>query len=132
MGVKRALLTCCQRRSMAFNGSITTRLGDLRYRNSQTSTGESQSGYTTPSRYSGSFMNSHSQSASDARASLQRRFTTDSSKMQPLAPMSQQAPHMAEQVEVTVSPDLFRLYPHLGFLSEFRRKMANLFALGAS
>ena len=85
---------------MAFNNSISSRLGDLRYRNNPTSTSESQSGYTTPSRYSGSFMNNP---PSEARASLQRRFTTDLSKMQPLSTIGQQAPQIPEQVEVPVA-----------------------------
>lgn len=106
---------------MAFNNPITSRLGDLRYRNNPVSASESQSGYTTPSRYSGSFMNSHSQPSSEARGSLQRRFTTDLSKMQPLAPIGQQSPQIAEQVEVPVAVSLgpqefFYLSPHLKYL----------------
>ena len=120
---------------MAFNNSITSRLGDLRYRNNPVSASESQSGYTTPSRHSGSFMNSHSQPSSEARGSLQRRFTTDLSKMQPLAPIGQQSPQIAEQVEVPVavslgpqefslpqsSPQIPRLSNLNGMLIFFRR-----------
>lgn len=39
--------------------------------------------YTVPARYSGSFMPTHSQSSNDARGNLQRRFTTDMTKMPP-------------------------------------------------
>ena len=116
---------------MAFNNSIASRLGDLRSRNNPVSTSESPSGYTTPSRYSGSFMNSHSQPSSDARASLQRRFTTDLSKMQPLAPINQQSPQIAEQVEgpVAVSlerPELSISHFHFKRLSALSKWPANI------
>lgn len=82
---------------MAFNNSITARYDELRSPNpppSSTSTGT-----TTPSRYSGSFMQSHSsQSFNDARASLQRRQTTDLSKMPPsITPIGQQPSSQTSQ-----------------------------------
>ena len=64
---------------MAFNNSITARYDELRSPNPPASS--TSTGTTTPSRYSGSFMQSHSQSYNDARASLQRRQTTDLGKM---------------------------------------------------
>lgn len=87
---------------MAYNNALTTRLDELRSRNpsTTTTTSESSSGYTTPSRYSGSFMTSHSQSVNDTRASLQRRFTTDLSKMPNLTPIGQQPAQVQEQTEV--------------------------------
>lgn len=87
---------------MAYNNNpITTRLDGLRSRNppSTTAGSETSSGYTTPSRYSGSFMPSHSQSANDNRASLQRRFTTDLSKMPNLTPIGQQPAQVQESVD---------------------------------
>ena len=87
---------------MAYNNALTTRLDELRSRNpsTTTTTSENSSGYTTPSRYSGSFMTSHSQSVNDARANLQRRFTTDLSKMPNLTPIGQQPTQVQEAVEV--------------------------------
>ncbi|KAL8903475.1 MAG: hypothetical protein Q9171_007390 [Xanthocarpia ochracea] len=88
---------------MAYNNALTSRLDELRSRNAPittTTTSESSSGYTTPARYSGSFMTSHSQSINDARASLQRRFTTDMSKMPNLTPIGQQPAQVQEPAEV--------------------------------
>lgn len=87
---------------MAYNNPITSRLDELRSRNlpSSTAGSESSSGYATPSRYSGSFMPSHSQSVNDTRASLQRRFTTDLSKMPNLTPIGQQPAQIQEAVDV--------------------------------
>ncbi|CAO1602339.1 hypothetical protein XANCAGTX0491_005955 [Xanthoria calcicola] len=88
---------------MAYNNALTSRLDELRSRNAPittTTAGESSSGYTTPARYSGSFMTSHSQSINDARASLQRRFTTDMSKVPNLTPIGQQPAQAPEPVEL--------------------------------
>ncbi|KAL8838035.1 MAG: hypothetical protein Q9170_002316 [Blastenia crenularia] len=87
---------------MAYNNALTTRLDELRSRNPSTvtTTSESSSGYTTPARYSGSFMTSHSQSVNDTRANLQRRFTTDLSKVPNLTPIGQQPAQAQEPVEV--------------------------------
>lgn len=74
---------------MAFNNSLSTRLEELRSRNPQSTASENTTGYTTPSRYSGSFMTTHSHPSNDVRASLQRRFTTDLSKMPTLTPIGQ-------------------------------------------
>lgn len=95
---------------MAYN-SITTRLDELRFRSPTGTTSESTSGYTTPSRYSASFMPTHSQSSSEARSSLQRRFTTDLGKMQTLTPIGQQPAHAPESGEAssTVSDTILSL-----------------------
>ena len=71
---------------MAATNPLSTRLEELRSRNPQSPPGDS--GYTTPTRYSGSFMlNSHSlsfnNSSADNRAFLQRRFTADSNNTPP-------------------------------------------------
>ena len=110
---------------MALNNSITGRLGDLRYRNNPIPPGESQSGNNTPSRYSGSFMNSFSQPAGDARASLQRRFTTDLTKMQSVGPIGQQPAQVAEQVEtpITVRLDHLIIYHNFGQLTDFKKDL---------
>ena len=73
---------------MAFNNSITARYDELRSPNPPSSS--ATTGTTTPSRYSGSFMQSHSQSFGDTRASVQRRQTTDLSKMPAITPIGQQ------------------------------------------
>lgn len=76
---------------MAFNNHcLSTRLEELRSRNPQSTASENTTGYITPSRYSGSFMTTHSHPSNDVRASLQRRFTTDLGKMPTLAPIGQQ------------------------------------------
>ena len=85
---------------MASSNALTNRLDELRSRNHQITTSETSSGYTTPSRYSGSFMPSQSSSSiSDARVSLQRRFTTDLSKMPTLPPIGQQPSPAVENMD---------------------------------
>ena len=86
---------------MAFNNSLTSRLDELRSRNPAGTATDSPPAFTTPSRYSGSFMTTHSNSSNDARASLQRRFTTDLSKMPTLAPIGQQPSPTVEPVEIS-------------------------------
>ncbi|MCJ1399136.1 hypothetical protein MMC11_002338 [Xylographa trunciseda] len=90
---------------MASNNSLSTRLEELRSRNPQSPPGEiTYSGYNTPNRYSGSFMPSHSQpSSSDARASLQRRFTTDSGNVPTLTPIGQQPSQVMDPVDMYAS-----------------------------
>lgn len=88
---------------MAFNNSLSSRLDDLRSRNPQSTTSENTSGYTTPSRYSGSFMTTHSHQTNDARASLQRRFTTDLSKMSTLTPIGQPPTQAVESVDMSAT-----------------------------
>ncbi len=91
---------------MASSNALTNRLDELRSRNHQVTSSETSSGYTTPSRYSGSFMPSHSSSSNnDTRASLQRRFTTDLSKMPTLPPIGHQPTQVVENSDVpSVSP----------------------------
>ncbi|KAL8969753.1 MAG: hypothetical protein Q9183_001844 [Haloplaca sp. 2 TL-2023] len=109
---------------MAYNNALASRLDELRSRNpsSAVTTSETSSGFTTPSRYSGSFMNSHSQSANDTRGSLQRRFTTDANKLPALAPIGQQPVQTQEQAEVPNTLEKKRL--ELELLQE-QRKLYN-------
>lgn len=86
---------------MAFSNALSSRLDDLRSRNSQFMASESSSGFTTPSRYSGSFMTTHSQPVNDARGSLQRRFTTDLTKMPTLPPIGQPPNAVVEPVDIS-------------------------------
>jgi hypothetical protein len=90
---------------MASNNSLSSRLEELRSRNPQSPPGESTySGYNTPTRYSGSFMQSHSQSTStEARGSLQRRFTTDSGTLPTLTPIGQQPSQVMESVDMSAT-----------------------------
>lgn len=94
---------------MAFNNSITARYDELRSPNPPTSNG---TGTTTPSsRYSGSFLPNHSQSfGSDARASLQRRQTTDLSKMPPMTPIGQQPAQAMNTVDMSATVSCFHPY----------------------
>lgn len=107
---------------MAYNNAITSRLDELRSRNlpPTTTASESSSGYTTPSRYSGSFMPSHSQSVNDARASLQRRFTTDLSKMPNLTPIGQQPAQIQEAVDLPNTVSQIHLQGGPGSASRYR------------
>ncbi|MCJ1244292.1 mRNA binding protein puf3, partial [Trapelia coarctata] len=90
---------------MASNNSLSSRLEELRSRNPQSPPSESTySGYNTPTRYSGSFMQSHSQSTStEARGSLQRRFTTDSGNLPTLTPIGQQPSQVMESVDMSAT-----------------------------
>ena len=88
---------------MASGNSLSSRLEELRSRNPQSPPGESvYSGYTTPTRYSGSFMTSH-QTTSDTRTSLQRRFTADSNSVPMLPPIGHQPTQSMESVDMTAS-----------------------------
>lgn len=85
---------------MTFENSLTSHLEALRSPNPQSTASENAKGYTTPSRYSGSFMTSHSQPSNEAgRVGLQRRFTTDLIKMPKLTPIGQPPATKAEPIE---------------------------------
>lgn len=85
---------------MTFENSLTSHLEALRSPNPQSTASENAKGYTTPSRYSGSFMASHSQPSNEAvRVGLQRRFTTDLIKMPKLTPIGQPPATKAEPIE---------------------------------
>ena len=88
---------------MAFNNSITARYDELRSPNPPSSSNPTST--TTPSsRYSGSFLPNHSQGfGSDARTSLQRRQTTDLSKMPAITPIGQQPVQAVESVDMSAS-----------------------------
>lgn len=88
---------------MAFNNSITARYDELRSPNPP-ATSNGTGGTTPSSRYSGSFLPNHSQPfGSEARASLQRRQTTDLSKMPPMTPIGQQPTQAMESVDMSAS-----------------------------
>ena len=77
---------------MALNNSLTARLDDLRSRNPARLHSENTTGQNTPSfRYSGSFMSPPQVQTPIDTPNLQRRFTTDLSKMQQIVPFGQQA-----------------------------------------
>ena len=99
---------------MASTNSLSSRLEELRSRNPQSPPGESvYSGYTTPTRYSGSFMTSH-QSANDTRTNLQRRFTADSNTVPILSPIGHQPAQTMESVDMSASVStsyIFLIYP---------------------
>jgi len=67
---------------MAFSGGLNERMEELRFPNVRSPNDEyPYSGYTSPPRGQNSFFSSFQTHSNDARASLQRRFTTDSSKI---------------------------------------------------
>lgn len=85
---------------MTFENSLTSHLEALRSPNPPSTASENAKGYTTPSRYSGSFMASHSQPSNEAvRVGLQRRFTTDLIKMPKLTPIGQPPATKVEPIE---------------------------------
>ena len=83
---------------MAAYNALSARYDELRSPNPPlTST---TTGTTIPARYSGSFMQTQSQPFNDARGSLQRRQTTDLSKMPGIAPIGQQPTQAVDPVDL--------------------------------
>ncbi|MCJ1307225.1 hypothetical protein MMC25_000871 [Agyrium rufum] len=77
---------------MSSTNSLSSHLEDLRSRNPQSPPAENgYSGYSTPVRYSLNMLPTHSQPLSEARASLQRRFTADSGRVPTLSSPGQQS-----------------------------------------
>ena len=96
---------------MASSNPLSTRLEELRSRNPQSPPSDNvHSGYTTPTRYSGSFLNSHTLPLStENRAFLQRRFTADSNNTPPaLAPIGYQPTAAMEPVDTTANVSLHK------------------------
>jgi hypothetical protein len=95
---------------MSANNSLSSRLEELRSRNPQSPQGESSySGYNTPTRYSGSFMPSHSLSTTnEARANLQRRFTTDSNTFPTLSPIGSQPTQTMDSIDMSATVSLYQ------------------------
>ncbi|KAG8526279.1 uncharacterized protein KY384_000272 [Bacidia gigantensis] len=75
---------------MAFNNNLAARLDELRSPNPSRMHSENTTGQNTPSfRYSGSFMSPNNNQTPIETPNLQRRFTTDLSKMQNIGPIGQ-------------------------------------------
>ena len=83
---------------MASYNALSARYDELRSPNPPPTS--NTTGTTTPARYSGSFMQTQSQQLSDARGSLQRRQTTDLSKMPGMAPIGQQPAQVVDAVDL--------------------------------
>jgi hypothetical protein len=67
---------------MAFSGGLNERMEELRFPNGRSPNDEyAYSGFASPPRGQNSFFSSFQPSSNDVRTSLQRRFTTDSSKI---------------------------------------------------
>lgn len=91
---------------MAFSGGLNERMEELRFPNVRSPNDEySYSGYTSPPRGQNSFFSSFQPPSNDARASLQRRFTTDSSKT-PGPAFGSQFPQLNSDYATAVSRDL--------------------------
>ena len=76
---------------MAFTNGLSERMGELRFPNPRSPNDEAPySGYVSPPRGQNPFFSPFQSSTSDTRGSLQRRFTTDSSKMSSLSGMGGQ------------------------------------------
>ena len=96
---------------MSLNNSLTARLDELRSRNLSRLHSENTTGQSTPSfRHSGSFMSPPQAPTPIEPPNLQRRFTTDLSKMQPqVPPIGQQLGNGGSSTDVPPSvcrPDL--------------------------
>ncbi|KAL9131734.1 MAG: hypothetical protein Q9217_000409 [Psora testacea] len=86
---------------MALNNSLTARLDELRSRNAPRLHSENTTGQNTPSfRYSGSFMSPPQAQTPIEAPNLQRRFTTDLSKMQQMAASVGQQPSNGGSVDL--------------------------------
>ena len=83
---------------MASYNALSARYDELRSPNPLPTS--NTTGSTTPTRYSGSFMQTQNQQFNDARGGLQRRQTTDLSKMPGITPIGQQP------AQVVDPPDL--------------------------
>lgn len=77
-------------RSMAFSNPLSGRMEELRFPNLRSPDTEVFSPNSTAVRDQNSYFAYPQNSSNDARASLQRRFTTDSSKMSASRPFGQQ------------------------------------------
>jgi hypothetical protein len=82
---------------MAFTNGLSERMGELRFPNPRSPNDEvPYSGYVSPPRGQNPFFSPFQPSTNDTRGSLQRRFTTDSSKMSSLSGMGGQNPQMVK------------------------------------
>ena len=101
---------------MAFNNSLTARLDELRSRNVPRLHSETTTGQNTPSfRYSGSFMSTPQTQTPIEAPNLQRRFTTDLSKMQQIAPIGQQ-PSQGGSIDMSATVSCKPIFQHVLFL----------------
>jgi hypothetical protein len=92
---------------MAFSGGLNERMEELRFPNVRSPNDEyPYSGYASPPRGQNSFFSSFQPSSNDTRASLQRRFTTDSSKI-PASSFGSQYSQMNSDYAATVSTNLY-------------------------
>lgn len=97
---------------MAFKNGLSERLDELRFTSPRSPPSESPfSGYTSPPRGQTNFMTAFQQpSSNDVRANLQRRFTTDSSKLS-WPNISQQTPQLPEAPDLLSSVSRVLRYP---------------------
>jgi hypothetical protein len=91
---------------MAFSGGLNERMDELRFPNVRSPNDDyPYSGYASPPRGQNSFFSPFQPSSNEARASLQRRFTTDSSKISGSS-FGSQFPQMNSDYAAAVSTDL--------------------------
>ncbi|KAI9815703.1 MAG: hypothetical protein M1827_002099 [Pycnora praestabilis] len=89
---------------MAFTNGLGDRIEDMRFRNPQSPRYEAPfPGYTSPLRGNVHQLSNQNQSANDARASLQRRFTTDATVLPTMTPIGQQRGQVAESLDLSSS-----------------------------
>ena len=98
---------------MAFVNGLSERMDELRFGDQRLSHDDSSyAGFTTTSRPSGAFY-PMSQPPNDMRGGLQRRFTTDASKMPAASSFGQQYtstnPGTVSQCRSAVSVDLIKI-----------------------
>ena len=75
---------------MAFSNTLSGRMEELRFPNLRSPDTEAFSPNATSARDQNSYFSTLQNSSNDSRTSLQRRFTTDSSKMSGTRPFGQQ------------------------------------------
>ena len=90
---------------MASSNSLSSHLEDLRSRNPQSPPSENvYNGYSTPTRYSGSFLNANPHAGhGDARASVTRRMTADANLFNTFSSMTQQTSLGMDGVDMSAS-----------------------------
>lgn len=93
---------------MAFKNGLSERLDELRFGSPRSPPSESPfSGYSSLSPSQSSFMSSFQRPSNDVRANIQRRFTTDASKLSSWSsswnPFSQQTSPLPDSLDLLSS-----------------------------
>jgi hypothetical protein len=89
---------------MAFKNGLSERLDELRFTSPRSPPSDAPfSGYTPLSPSQSTLISAFQRPSNDVRANLQRRFTTDASKLSSWTFLNQQTPQMPESLDVLSS-----------------------------